>query len=128
MNLLLDTHALLWFLTDSPKLPNGTRDVLKDMSNPTFVSMVSLWEIALKHSLGRLELHEEPERFFQMVERSGFKLLHIEQTHILSLTRLPLHHQDPFDRLLIAQGQCENLTIVSKDRMFSHYDVRVFWD
>jgi PIN domain nuclease of toxin-antitoxin system len=128
MNLLLDTHALLWFLTDSPKLPIGTRDVMKDLTNPTFVSMVSLWEVALKHSLGRLELHAEPERFFDLVEESGFSLLPIESAHILGMTRLALHHQDPFDRLLIAQAQYEDLTIVSKDRMFSLYDIRLLWD
>ena len=128
MNLLLDTHTLLWFLTDSPKLPTKARDVLKDLSNPTFVSMVSLWEIALKHSLGRLELHTEPERLFDLVEESGFRLLPIESAHILGMTRLALHHQDPFDRLLIAQAQFERLTIVSKDRMFSHYDVPLLWD
>jgi len=128
MNLLLDTHTLLWFLTDSPKLPSNVRDALKDLSNPTFVSMVSLWEVALKHSLGRLELHAEPERFFDLVEESGFRLLPIDPAHILGMTRLTLHHQDPFDRLLIAQAQFERLTLVSKDSMFSRYDVPLLWD
>jgi PIN domain nuclease of toxin-antitoxin system len=73
-------------------------------------------------------LHTEPERFFALVEESGFIILPIGSEHILGMTRLALHHQDPFDRLLIAQAQHEKLTIVSKDRMFSQYDVRLLWD
>lgn len=128
MNLLLDTHTLLWFLLDSPKLPPSTRAVLQDLSNPTFVSTVSLWEIALKHSLGRLELRTEPERFFDLVGESGFKLLPIDTTHIIGITKLALHHQDPFDRMLIAQAVVEGLFIVTKDRMFSQYHVPLLWE
>jgi len=103
MNLLVDTHAVIWAINGSDRLPPKTKQFLEDIDNPCFVSIVSLWEIGIKHSLGRLDLKIDLDQGFQAIEEA-FELLPITPSHILKSTTLPFHHQDPFDRLLIAQA------------------------
>ncbi len=122
--LLVDTHALLWWLTDDPALSAPARDALADPGNEPFVSAASVWEIAIKQSLGKLEAPDDlPER----IADEGFAWLPISPTHAWQVRDLPAHHGDPFDRLLIAQALTERLPIVTADQRFNDYGVEVRW-
>ena len=127
MNLLLDTHALIWFITDDNKLPRNTRTLIEDPDNNCFVSIATLWEIAIKNSLGRLDLNAELDVIFRIIDETGFELLPITTDHILANAHLPHYHHDPFDRIIIAQSIDENLCVISKDDKFRHYKALVFW-
>jgi len=116
---LLDTHALLWWLDDSERLGPEARRLI--MTGEVFVSIVSLWEIATKHGLGKLAIAPEPVS--SAIDRSGFVVLDVARHHCFALARLPLHHRDPFDRMLIAQAVSEQLPIMTADRHFAPYAV-----
>ena len=124
MSLLLDSHPLLWFVLGNKKRLSATmRAQIED--GESLVSMASLWEIAIKSGLGKLQVPDDlPER----VERLGFELLPITAEHAWRVRELPLHHRDPFDRLLIVQAQAESVPIVTGDPAFADYDVTVVWD
>ena len=125
MNLLLDTHAFLWWLDKRAPLGDAAREALI-AAQTVWVSAVTAWEIAIKTALGRLKFAEPPETFVpREMERSGFHSLPVSIGHALAVGRLPPHHRDPFDRLLIVQAQIEGLTLVTVDRAFRRYDVRV---
>ena len=130
MNLLLDTHAFLWFAgrQQSALLPQSTRDVLEDGTNTLFLSLASIWELAIKVSIGKMQLTEpvaDLVRFHQI--NSDIQLQPIVISHLDLIERLPFHHKDPFDRLLIAQALVENLTVVSIDAAFDRYGVNRLW-
>ena len=128
MRLLLDTHALLWFLREPEKLPSPVKEGIAAAGHEAFVSVGSLWEIAIKSSLGKLNLPKPYDQLFPgSVTDSGLTLLSIEPPHLSALSRLPWHHRDPFDRLLIAQGQVEGLTLVSGDQHFPAYGIPLLW-
>jgi PIN domain nuclease of toxin-antitoxin system len=128
VRLLLDTHALLWFLLDDPKLSVTARDLVDDPGNDIEISPATYWEIAIKVSLRKYEL---PEPFEVFIEReisiNDFHILHIEPKHTAALTRMPFHHRDPFDRLLIAQATVEQIPIVSADPAFDAYAITRLW-
>lgn len=128
MQLILDTHTVLWFITDDPKLNPNAKRLIENIENVCFVSIVSYWEIAIKFSLGRLQLAGELDNIFQIIQDSGFELLPITTSHILCLTTLPHYHNDPFDRMIIAQALSENLTVVGVDNQFPKYGVGIFWE
>jgi PIN domain nuclease of toxin-antitoxin system len=121
MRLLLDTHVVLWWLGDSPELSGEVKDLL-DTEPAVFLSAVSPWEIAIKQSLGKLP---GPDDLAERVRDSQFSTLPITAGHGVRAGRLPLHHRDPFDRVLIAQAQTEGLTVVTRDAQFTKYDVPV---
>jgi PIN domain nuclease of toxin-antitoxin system len=121
---LIDTHALLWAAHDTARLGHAAKGVLADPENRVYASIASLWELAIKASIGKLEI---PEDFFQRVYASGYLKLPIEVEHLDQFRKLPLHHRDPFDRLLLAQAQAEGLRIISDDGMFSRYAADVIW-
>lgn len=130
MNLLLDTHTFLWFAgrQQSTLLPVATREVLEDGANTLLLSLASIWELAIKVSIGKMQLTESVAdlvRFHQI--NSGIQLQPIAITHLDLIERLPFHHKDPFDRLLIAQSLVENLAIVSIDAAFDRYGVNRLW-
>lgn len=125
MKLLLDTHALLWWLADDQRLSARARALIANENNQVFVSAVSGWEIGIKRALGRLEVNTD--RLLDEMRRTGFELLHVHFRHGLVAGDLPPHHRDPFDRMLIAQARCEGMTLVSKDGAFSGYGVDVIW-
>jgi PIN domain nuclease of toxin-antitoxin system len=128
MRLLLDTHALLWFLREPEKLPPDVLQQIESAGPDSLVSLGSLWEIAIKSSLKKLYLPKEFDELFpQSVTESGLSLLGIEPRHINALSRLPWHHRDPFDRLLIAQCQVDQLQLVSRDPEFVHYEISLIW-
>lgn len=119
MRLLVDTHTLLWWLGDAP-LAGSAHALLEDPSNLAFVSAATAWEVAIKQALGKLSA---PNDFAATVVNGGFELLPISVAHAITAGRLPPHHRDPFDRMLIAQAQHEGLTIVTRDVKFASYDV-----
>ncbi len=128
MRLLLDTCVFLWMSGDDQKLSEDSRAVIVDTSNELLLSAVSAWEIAIKARLHKLELPEPPETFVpSRMERNGVTPLPIVHAHALGTHRLPGHHADPFDRLLIAQAQHEGVSIVTPDRVFDSYDVDIVW-
>lgn len=128
MNLLLDTHAFLWFIAGDTNLSKSARAAIEDLDNNRYLSMASLWEIAIKISVGKLELSEPFETLIpkQLTENS-IELLGILFEHTALISSMPLHHRDPFDRLLIAQSKAEQMTLVSADPMFDSYSVNRLW-
>lgn len=127
MNLLIDTHAVIWFITEDRQLPQKIKALIEDPENDCFVSIASLWEIGIKHSLGKLDLKVNLKKIFELIELSGLSVIPITTTHILTNTTLDFHHRDPFDRLLIAQAKSEGLTLVTKDEMFKEYNILQVW-
>lgn len=128
MKLLLDTHAFLWFITGNSKLSRTARLLIDDLANDKFVSIVSLWEIAIKFGLGRLDLSDKFEVLFpNQLIINGFEQLPIENEHLYEFIKLPHHHSDPFDRLLIAQTIAEKMSVVSVDTAFDDYSVTRLW-
>lgn len=119
MRFLLDTHALLWWLADEG-LTDQAKDAIADPANLVMVSAASAWEISIKKALGKLAAPDDLER---QVDESGFTPLAISITHGLAAGQLPRLHDDPFDRMLIAQAFAEGLTVVTNDKRFSEYDV-----
>lgn len=121
MRLLLDTHVLLWSLTEPRKLRRETREALEDEHNDVFVSAVSGWEIAVKRALGKLRAPDDLEAG---VRQQGFLPLHLTFLHAEQAGALPPHHGDPFDRMLVAQAQVEGLAIVTRDARIPLYGIR----
>lgn len=122
--LLIDTHVLLWAWEDSPRLGRKGRKLLADPDQPVAVSIVSLWEIAIKKSVGKLALDIRLEDLIGSLDAFGFELLPVQPAHTLALATLPLHHRDPFDRTLIAQAIHEKLPLLTVDPQLQAYDVR----
>ena len=127
MNLIVDTHALIWFLTDNKKLPTKAKQIIENKENNCFVSIATYWEIGIKNSIGRLALNVDLETIFQIIEETGFEILLITTQQILRNSRLEFHHQDPFDRIIIAQSLTENMPIITKDGEFEKYEVSLIW-
>jgi PIN domain nuclease of toxin-antitoxin system len=127
MRLLLDTHAFLWFANGDNRLPEFARSAVEDAGNEAFVSVASVWEMAIKHNLGKLHF-TEPLNEFLARELSGFEILPIKLSHALQTAYLPFHHRDPFDRLLAAVCQTDALPIVSVDQVFDAYGIDRLWN
>ncbi len=124
MKLLLDTHIFLWFISGDSRLSLNARFVIEDLSNEKFVSAASLWEISIKHSLGKLDLSDNFDALFpKQLEINGFEMLSIKTWPLSKLISLPFHHRDPFDRLLAAQASAENMQMVSADKIFDSYKI-----
>jgi PIN domain nuclease of toxin-antitoxin system len=124
VNLLLDTHALLWWDQDPERLADAARTAIRDAMNTVFVSAVSIWEMSIKQKRGRLRLSGSP---LAMIEKYGFLPLAISPEHAEAAGALPLLHADPFDRMLIAQTQLERLTLVTLDEKIQRYPVAQLW-
>ena len=124
MNLLLDTHVLLWWIDGGKKLGPRAKAAMFRPGVSAWISAASAWELAIKLSAGRLKLGKPPEATVSALLEGGFHGLPISLRHALAVRSLPSHHADPFDRMLVAQAQCEDLTIVTADRAIEHYDVR----
>ena len=128
MHLLLDTHALIWWMTENPSLPKSIRQLIADESNTVVVSAVSAWETATKVRLGRLPAASDITRNFEeYLKNAGFESLPITMAHAIRAGFLPGPQLDPFDRMLIAQAQAENLTIISNETGFDNYGIRRAW-
>jgi PIN domain nuclease of toxin-antitoxin system len=128
VRLLLDTHSFLWFINGSPQISTNARTLIEDTSNQPLLSAASLWEMAIKLSLGKLSLAQPFEVLIpQQMRLNGIKLLGIEIEHTAAVSKLPFHHRDPFDRLLIAQAMVEQIPIVSADTAFDTYSIKRLW-
>ncbi len=126
---LLDTHTVLWFLQDAPELPDAVASRIEAEDAVNHVSMASIWEMAIKVSLGKLAVPYSLESDLPgILEESGFAMLNLSFHHLGSVARLPFHHRDPFDRVLIAQAQIEGLILLSRDPSFDAYGVTRIWE
>ena len=126
MAFLLDTHALIWWLEGDERFPITTREQLLTQRPVLWVSTVSFWEISIKRSIGKLlDLSQSTEKLWDEARKQGFVMLQIDIRHLNQLEQLPFHHRDPFDRLLIAQAQVEDLTVLTRDAQFDAYEVPV---
>ena len=128
MKLLLDTHAFLWFVLGSERFSEETKALVVDGSNQVSLSVASVWEIAIKHALGKLEFDEPFESLvFAQMKLHQIKMLHAEEKHFGELIQLPHHHRDPFDRFIIAQAKSDKLTLVTYDAKMRLYDIELMW-
>ena len=128
MRLLVDTHALIWFCEGNSDLSAKARAAMEDDGNERFISHATPWEMAIKLSLGKLQLQVSFDVIFPgVVAANGFAMLPLSFDHYRALIPLPRHHGDPFDRLLIAQAKTEGLTIITSDPQFPAYDVPLLW-
>lgn len=128
MKLLLDAHALLWFATNDPKLSGNARSLIEEPDNEKLVSSAIAWEITIKASLGKLPFRAPVEEFLNTaIDDPTYNLLAIQVPHLATLTTLPFHHRDPFDRILIAQSLSEEVPVVSTDGAFDDYGVDRIW-
>jgi PIN domain nuclease of toxin-antitoxin system len=125
--LLLDTHAYYWFITDSEKLPTSTKEMIETEEH-VFVSIASFWEMAIKESLGKLQLPATIKKLMEDCTEYEFSILPVNGMHLNRIKELPFIHRDPFDRMLICQAQEEDLTIVTVDSNIVKYDVKTIWD
>jgi PIN domain nuclease of toxin-antitoxin system len=128
MRLLLDTHTFLWFVLNDPQLSGAAQRLISDPANDVLISPVSFWEIAIKVGLHKLDLHAPYDAFMQRgIMGNDFEILPIEPRHTSVLTTLPLHHRDPFARLLVAQAMVEGIPLVSADALLDQYPVTRLW-
>lgn len=129
MKFILDTHALIWFFSGHSNLSNTVRELMEDTNHEKFISIASVWEMAIKQSKGKLTLLVPLENYItQKINLEDFALLYIQLTHLGIISNLPFHHNDPFDRLLIAQAIAENIPIMSRDGVFDAYPVKRIWN
>ena len=128
MRFLLDTHTFIWFVTDSPRLSTTAKVLIEDESNEKWLSVANVWEIAIKQSIGKLTLDAPLQLFVeQQMQQNSMDLLSVQIQHLAVVATLPLHHRDPFDRLLIAQSLVEQVAIVGGDSVFDAYSIQRFW-
>ena len=128
MRLLLDTHAFIWWASQSAKLPAAVRAECSDPANTLLLSVISVWEMQIKIQLGKLKVSRPlPDLVEHHMRVNGMQILPVSLEHVLALETLPAYHKDPFDRLLIAQATVEDLFLVSGDPVFSSYQIKLLW-
>jgi PIN domain nuclease of toxin-antitoxin system len=128
MRALLDTHALIWFLEGDQRLSGLAREIIAKGDNEVLVSIASLWEMSIKHSLGKLELQQPfAELIPKQLESNAIGVLGVDLPHVIELGDLPYHHRDPFDRMIIAQARVETLPVIGDDGAFDAYGIQRIW-
>jgi PIN domain nuclease of toxin-antitoxin system len=128
MQALLDTNCFLWFITDNEKMSDHARIFLADLDNELNLSIASLWEMAIKISIGKLVLMQPFEQLIpDQMQKNGIHLLPIQTRHLSTLLSLPFHHRDPFDRLIMSQAITEEIPLISSDTILKKYDVKLIW-
>ncbi|MDR9402258.1 MAG: type II toxin-antitoxin system VapC family toxin [Halothece sp. Uz-M2-17] len=128
MKLLLDTHCWLWWFAKPERFSPATIEKIADDNNEIWLSVASVWEMGIKTAIGKLSLPEPIDSYVSTrMMQLGAKSLEIQAHHALKITRLPIYHRDPFDRMLIVQAQVEEMTLVSADSVFSQYNVSILW-
>ena len=128
MRLLLDTHTFLWFIASSPDLSRNAKELLENGDNELLLSYASIWEMAIKVSLSKLNVPEPFETFIsEQISVNDIRILPLSVTQISAVVSLPFHHRDPFDQLLAAQVLTEDISLVSKDLIFDQYGVQRLW-
>ena len=129
MKLLLDTHALLWFFSGNTKISETAKVLIENPQNHKFISIASIWEMAIKQSQGKLDLEVTAAQYIkEKLAMDDFSLLPIKIEHLELVSSLPFHHRDPFDRLLISQSITEQIPILSSDKAFDQYPVKRIWN
>jgi PIN domain nuclease of toxin-antitoxin system len=127
MAFILDTHAFLWFVAGDKQLPESIKSKIIDINESCFLSIASLWEITIKNQIGKLTLDIPLEDLFEYADRNRIEIIQISYEHLLILSKLPEHHSDPFDRIIISQTVAENLTLISKDKVIKKYKIKQQW-
>ncbi|MFI3154668.1 MAG: type II toxin-antitoxin system VapC family toxin [Methylococcaceae bacterium] len=127
MRYLLDTHSLIWFLEDDKRLSGTAKGIFRDDNADIYLSIASLWEMAIKISLGKLKLSQSLEQVINTLEQQSISLLSVKPIHVLAVLNLPFEHRDPFDRLLIGQALVENMKFLSNEALFLRYGVDRVW-
>ena len=128
MKFLIDTHVFLWLRSDPQRVSPRVLSAYQDTSNRTYLSIVSVWEMQIKHQIGKLRLDMPLKDMIEgQCDANMLEIMPLRLNHIFGLQNLPPHHKDPFDRLLIVQSRAENVSLASSDRMFGHYGVTLFW-
>jgi PIN domain nuclease of toxin-antitoxin system len=127
MDLLLDTHTLIWFFESGSQLSNTAKKLIEDSGNQNYFSVASIWEMVIKQSIGKLELSKSIKDITSHIQVNGIEIVDITHEHALKVGELPYHHRDPFDRLIIAQSICLDFSIISKDKAFDKYLIRRLW-
>lgn len=127
MKLLVDTHAMLWFVSGDDRLSIKARQTIETDDCTCYISMASWWEMAIKCSLGKLQLSKPIDAFMTDRTEEGFRVLAIDTQHLAPVVHLPFHHRDPIDRLIIAQAICEKIPICTADPHFTAYDIPIIW-
>jgi PIN domain nuclease of toxin-antitoxin system len=128
MAYLLDTHTFLWFVSGDNQLPEKAKKVIEDMQQACFLSVASLWEITIKLQNQKLELGVSLKELFEFIERNQIEIIPVNMEHLLLLSNLPMHHNDPFDRLIVCQSISEGLVLISKDKQLKYYPVELLWN
>jgi len=121
LNILLDTHVALWAITDSPKLPKKARELIQSPKSSIWISAATVWEIAIKHGLGRGDMPVSGQGALRYFQESGYQFLPVEPEHAAAVEELPAHHADPFDRILVAQAIVEPMRLITHDPMVARY-------
>jgi len=121
LNLLLDTHVALWAIIDSPKLPKKAREMIESPKSSVWISAATVWEIAIKHSMGRGDMPVSSQDALRYFRESGYRFLLIEPEHAAAVEDLPAHHADPFDRILVAQALFEPMRLITHDPVVARY-------
>lgn len=127
MKYLLDTHTFLWAITDSPELPDKVIEILENPENQLFLSIASLWEIAIKLNIGKLRLTFSFDEIPEKLVEADVRVVNINFEHLSIVEKLPLLHRDPFDRLIVAQAVFENYILLTKDSALQSYSAQTFW-
>jgi PIN domain nuclease of toxin-antitoxin system len=127
MRLLLDTHTFLFAINRWENLSHKAKQALEDPANERWLSTITLGEIAIKVKIGKLPLSSDRQFYLNHIDALSARILSVEIDHTFEMFHLPLHHRDPFDRMLIAQAKAEGLTLISRDRVFARYGVEVLW-
>ena len=128
MKVLIDTHVFLWILVSPKKLSSRARSIIESGDNHVLLSTASLWEIAIKEQVGKLFLPNPPERYLRRrIAESDIEMLPVSAQHALRLFSLPVHHKDPFDRIIVAQSQEEDIAIITADAVMRRYEIEVIW-
>jgi PIN domain nuclease of toxin-antitoxin system len=127
LKLILDTHTFIWFINGDKLLSAKAKKEILNPSNEKFVSIATIWEMAIKISLGKLKINRPFKEALNQIEENGFVILPIDFEHALLVSQLEFHHRDPFDRLIIAQAILGDMAIVTRDESFDRYDAKIIW-
>ena len=127
MKYIIDTHVLIWHAENNPSLKPSILSIINDPANDLFVSHATIWEMTIKVSIGKLKLAHSIQQLEPLLIQNGFALLPFDFAHYQTLSTLPFHHNDPFDRMIIAQAMAEKIQIITHDKAFKNYSVGVIW-
>ena len=127
MDILLDSHAVIWFFDNDPRLSKPAIEAISNLDNTIYVSIASVWEVGIKYSTGKLTLNKGIDGFIEAISDNDFNLLEVSSEHIKEVAKLPFIHRDPFDRMLIAQAKIEGMTILTVDENIVKYDINTVW-